>query len=69
MTLFILDPNLDTQHGHHLNWDLSIAGEAVDRGEDVTIFANRVFAAAVPGTVKVVPYFSHTPTCGTRRTG
>ena len=50
MTLFILDPNLDTQHGHHLNWDLSIAREAVDRGEDVTIFANRVFAAAVPGS-------------------
>jgi hypothetical protein len=59
MTLFILDPNLDTQHGHHLNWDLSIAREAVDRGEDVTIYANRVFAAAVPDTVTVVPYFSH----------
>jgi hypothetical protein len=59
MTLFILDPNLENEHGHHLNWDLSIAEAALDRGEDVVVYANRAFAAGVPQTVKVVPYFSY----------
>ena len=41
MTLIILDPNLDRETGHHIEWDLTIARAAMERGEKVVIYGHR----------------------------
>lgn len=60
MTLYILDPNLDRDTGHHVEWDLSIARAARARGEGTVIYANRAFAAGKRESFEIVPWFSHT---------
>jgi glycosyltransferase involved in cell wall biosynthesis len=60
MTLFILDPNLEGEAGHHLAYDLAIAREAVARGEAATIVANRRFGPATIEGVRILPHFTET---------
>ncbi|BDG73644.1 hypothetical protein [Roseomonas fluvialis] len=60
MTLFILDPNLEGEAGHHLAYDLAIAQEAIARGEPATIIAHRRFAPATIGGVRILPHFTET---------
>jgi glycosyltransferase involved in cell wall biosynthesis len=60
MTLYILDPNLAHIHGHHLEWDLSIANAALERGQNVVILTHVGFNVAVEGGIKIVPHFTHT---------
>jgi hypothetical protein len=60
MTLFILDPNLEGEAGHHLAYDLAIAQEAIARGEPAAIIAHRRFAPATIGGVRIVPHFTET---------
>jgi glycosyltransferase involved in cell wall biosynthesis len=60
MTLFILDPNLAGEAGHHLAYDLAIAQEAVARGEAATIIAHRRMGAAAIEGVRIVPHFTET---------
>lgn len=60
MTLFILDPNLDRENGHHLEWDLAIARAARARGEPVVIYAHRDFPAEDVEGVSIRPWFTFT---------
>jgi glycosyltransferase involved in cell wall biosynthesis len=60
MTLIILDPNLAHPHGHHMEWDLSIASSARGRGLDVRIFAHRDCPIPSADCVEIIPWFSHT---------
>lgn len=60
MTLFILDPNLDRENGHHLEWDLAIASAARARGEPVVIYAHRDFPVEQADGVPIRPWFTFT---------
>ncbi|MEO3474821.1 hypothetical protein AAFN86_23370 [Roseomonas sp. CAU 1739] len=60
MTLFILDPNLDRENGHHLEWDLAVARAARARGEPVVIFAHRDFPAEQAEGIAIRPWFTFT---------
>ncbi len=60
MTLFILDPNLEGEAGHHLAYDLAIAREAIARGEAATIVAHRRFPAGTIEGVRILPHFTET---------
>lgn len=60
MTLLLLDPNLDREHGHHLEWDLAIARAALARGEPVRIIAHRDYPADSAGGIPVLPWFTFT---------
>ncbi|GGG27145.1 hypothetical protein GCM10010964_13840 [Caldovatus sediminis] len=60
MALLLLDPNLTSEQGHHLAYDLRIAREAVRRGQAATIMANRAFAGGVVDGVRILPFFTET---------
>lgn len=60
MALIILDPNLESEAGHHLAYDLMIAKEALARGQAVTIVANQRFRAGSIHGVRILPHFSST---------
>lgn len=60
MALIILDPNLESEAGHHLAYDLAIAKEALARGQTVTIVANRRFRAGSFQGARILPHFSST---------
>jgi glycosyltransferase involved in cell wall biosynthesis len=60
LTLLLLDPNLTSEQGHHLAYDLRIAREAVRRGQATTIMANRAFAGGVVDGVRILPFFTET---------
>lgn len=60
MTFYILDPSLAHGHGHQIEWDLSIAAAAQDRGENTVIFAHKDFERRSEGGISILPHFSHT---------
>jgi hypothetical protein len=60
VTFYILDPNLAHGHGHQIEWDLSIAAAARDRGENTVIFAHKDFERRSEGGTSILPHFSHT---------
>lgn len=60
MTLIILDPNLDRETGHHIEWDLTIARAAMERGEKVVIYGHRDCKVGERDKVQIVPWFSET---------
>jgi glycosyltransferase involved in cell wall biosynthesis len=60
VTFYILDPNLAHGHGHQIEWDLSIAAAAQDRGEGTVIFAHKDFERRSEGGISILPHFSHT---------
>jgi glycosyltransferase involved in cell wall biosynthesis len=60
MPLLLLDPNLDREHGHHLEWDLAIARAAQARGEGVRIIAHRDFPSDNAAGIPVLPWFTFT---------
>lgn len=60
MTLYILDPNLAHERGHHLDWDLAVARAARAAGESVVVLAHKDFHAERLGDgIAVQRWFSH----------
>ena len=59
MTFYILDPSLDHEHGHHLEWDMSIAHAAIARQQKVVLLTHKNFTGK-PAGLTVIPHFSHT---------
>ena len=59
MSLIILDPNLDRETGHHIEWDMTIARAAIERGEKVTIYTHRNCQVRELDGVTFIPWFSH----------
>ncbi len=60
MTFYIIDPNLVHEHGHHLEWDLSIGEAAARRGQQVVIFSHLDFPSSTIRGITIVPHFHHT---------
>jgi glycosyltransferase involved in cell wall biosynthesis len=58
MTLYILDPNLAHERGHHLDWNMSVARAARQSGENVVIFAHKDFRVAGSDGIAIQRWFT-----------
>jgi glycosyltransferase involved in cell wall biosynthesis len=59
MPLYIVEPSLRDQGGHHFEFAATIAAEAASMGKEVSIFAHKDCTIKTAGVAKIIPWFSH----------
>jgi len=58
MMVYILDPSLRDNGGHHFEYDVAIASAARSASRNVVIFAHKSYAEPSPAGIEIVPWFS-----------